>query len=89
VQVRHALRERNFRGLRHYLLRYRLERDWEAHFRRALEVVSEDGGIAHLVIHSAEVDAAGEWDKLDRVLAAAAAAGLTPATNSEAARAGR
>lgn len=85
VQVAHALRERNYRGLRNYAFVFRLQRDWEAHFRRALEVVAADGGVAHLVIHSDQIDAAGAWAKLERVLAAAAASGLAPATNTEAA----
>lgn len=89
VQIRHALRERNYRGLGNYVLIYRLKRDWEAHFHQALELVKRRGGVAHLVVHSAQIEERGAWDKLDRVLRAAAGAGLQPVTNAEAASAAR
>jgi len=84
AQLRHGIRERNLRGLLAYVSTYRLERDWEVHFTRALRVVARRGGIAHLVVHSAEIDERGDWEKLDRALGAAAATTLRPATNTEA-----
>jgi len=83
AQIRHGVRGGNLRGLRDYVLVFRLARDWEAHFRRAAGTVGDRGGIAHLVLHSAEIDRRDEWEKLDRVLAMASAAGLQPVTNGE------
>jgi peptidoglycan/xylan/chitin deacetylase (PgdA/CDA1 family) len=84
AQLAHGIRERNLRGLLAYATTYRLERDWEVHFRRALRAVGQHGGIAHLVVHSVQIARRGEWDKLDRVLAASATSSLQPATNTEA-----
>src|SRR5207253_10038559 len=67
-QVRHALDERNFRGLVQYIVSYRLKRDWRVHFERGLEIVSRRGGIAHLVIHSKELEDRDDWAKVQEVL---------------------
>ena len=83
IQVRHALLERNGRGLLNYVAVHRLARDWEAHFGYALDYVGRRGGIAHLYVHSWETDELGEWPKLDRALARVAGSGLEPATNGE------
>jgi peptidoglycan/xylan/chitin deacetylase (PgdA/CDA1 family) len=68
VQVRHALLERNFQGLLNFLWLHRLATDWETHFRRALDRVQGHGGIAHLYLHSWEIEQCGEWQKLESVL---------------------
>jgi hypothetical protein len=47
-----------------------------------LDWVERHGGVAHLYLHSWEVDADGEWDALERVLREAAMRkDLTPITN--------
>jgi len=56
-----------------HLVVSRLARDWETHFLRSLDWVEARGGIAHLYIHSWETDKLGQWRKLERVLANAAA----------------
>lgn len=83
IQIRHALLERNLGGLRNFVSIQRLTSDWEAQFSLALDHVGRHGGIAHLYLHSWETDELGDWAKLDRVLARAAASGLEPATNGE------
>jgi len=78
-----GVRARNFGGLRNYVLTYRLVRDWETHFQRALDVVGAGGGVAHLVVHSDMIERNDAWAKLDRVLSATTAAPLKPLTNTE------
>ena len=73
VQLRHALLESNFRGIYDFFGTHRGANDWETHFLRALARVASRGGIAHLYLHSWEIDQRQEWDKLRRVLAAIAA----------------
>jgi peptidoglycan/xylan/chitin deacetylase (PgdA/CDA1 family) len=68
VQIRHALLERNFQGVVNFLGVYRFATDWDAHFRRALDRVQTHGGIAHLYLHSWEIDQFDEWHKLESVL---------------------
>lgn len=65
IQMRHALLEQNLQGAWNYWHTYRGERDWLQHFHRALEHVSREGGIAHLYVHSWEIDELGQWDKLE------------------------
>ena len=84
VQLRHALIERNFRGARDFVAVHRLARDWAAHFEAALAWVDRHGGVAHLYLHSWEIEQHGEWDKLESVLERAAAhRRLIPVTNGE------
>jgi peptidoglycan/xylan/chitin deacetylase (PgdA/CDA1 family) len=68
IQLRHALLEHNFRGALNFLRIHRGTTDWATHFSYALEWVRINGGVAHLYFHSWEIDEAGEWNKLDRVL---------------------
>jgi peptidoglycan/xylan/chitin deacetylase (PgdA/CDA1 family) len=68
TQVRHALVERNVAGIGDFVRVHRCARDWEDHFRYALEWVQAHGGIAHLYLHSWEIDEQREWQKLERVL---------------------
>lgn len=72
VQLRHALLERNFRGVRNFLTVHRLARDWASHFAAALEWVERHGGVAHLYLHSWEIEQHGEWRTLESVLERAA-----------------
>jgi peptidoglycan-N-acetylglucosamine deacetylase len=73
VQLRHALLESNFRGVYDFFATHRAANDWETHFLHGLRRVASRGGIAHLYLHSWEIEERQEWDKLRRVLAAIAA----------------
>jgi peptidoglycan/xylan/chitin deacetylase (PgdA/CDA1 family) len=78
----HALRHNSTTGSLNYLMVSRLAQDWETHFIRSLDWVEAKGGIAHLYMHSWETDELGQWKKLDRVLAnAAARSRLIPVSN--------
>ncbi len=84
VQLRHALLERNFRGAHNFLRVHRLARDWALHFAAALAWVERHGGVAHLYLHSWEIEEHGEWGRLRTVLAEAAQYDrLTRVTNGE------
>jgi peptidoglycan/xylan/chitin deacetylase (PgdA/CDA1 family) len=73
VQVGHALGEGNLRGLWNFVSLYRGAKDWEEHFARALDHVEVAGGIAHLFLHSWEIEQRNEWEKFRRVLRAVSA----------------
>jgi peptidoglycan/xylan/chitin deacetylase (PgdA/CDA1 family) len=84
VQLRHALLERNFRGVHNFASIHRLADDWATHFAAALAWVDGHGGVAHLYLHSWEIDHHGEWGKLRAVLEHAAGyRRLTRITNGE------
>jgi len=68
VQVQHALLQRNLMGLIGFVRTSRMTTDWESHFRRTLDYVETHGGVAHLYLHSWEIQQRNEWDKLTRVL---------------------
>jgi peptidoglycan/xylan/chitin deacetylase (PgdA/CDA1 family) len=68
IQVRHAAVEHNWTGLVNYARIFRGAVDWEDHFVRAVTHVASQGGIAHLFLHSWEIDELDAWDKLRRVL---------------------
>ena len=68
IQIRHAAVERNWTGIANYARIFRGAVDWEDHFTRAVEQVASHGGIAHLFLHSWEIDEHNDWDKLRRVL---------------------
>lgn len=72
VQLRHALVEGNLRGALDYAAVHHLARDWGAHFAAALDWVDRHGGVAHLYLHSWEIDANDDWERLETVLAIAA-----------------
>jgi hypothetical protein len=72
VQIRHALLERNFRGVRNFAFVHRMANDWAKHFAAALAWVDAHGGVAHLYLHSWEIDQHREWAKLRTVLEEAA-----------------
>ncbi len=77
VQVRHSLLQRNFRGLHGFVTINRMTSDWETHFRRVLDWVEINGGVAHLYLHSWEIQQKNEWDKLARVFRDAARVTIT------------
>lgn len=84
VQLRHALLEGNLPGVWNYARIHQAATDWETHFRRGLDHVERRGGVAHLYLHSWEIEANHEWHKLERALAdAAARPGLLRLTNGE------
>jgi peptidoglycan-N-acetylglucosamine deacetylase len=84
IQVRHAVNEHNWMGLFNFLDVSRMATDWEIHFRRALDWVEIHGGVAHLYLHSWEVEQRNEWEKLTRVLREAASRKrILPITNGD------
>jgi hypothetical protein len=82
IQVRHALLERNFMGLRNFFSVYKGATNWQTHFLHGLDHVKERQGIVHLYFHSWEVDELRQWDQLEAVLQSAAQAGLNSVTNA-------
>ena len=68
TQIRHALLERNFRGVSNFALIHRFEQDWAKHFLNAVEFVEQHGGVAHLYFHSWEIEQHGQWAKLGKLL---------------------
>jgi peptidoglycan/xylan/chitin deacetylase (PgdA/CDA1 family) len=84
VQIRHALLERNLMGLIGFVKTNGMTTDWENHFRAALDCVEINGGVAHLYLHSWEIQQRHEWSKLTRVLQdAARRRQVVPITNGE------
>lgn len=69
IQVRHALLERNFEGLMNFALIYKGATDWQRHFMQSVLHVEQQGGIAHLFLHSWEVDQHDEWHQLESIFA--------------------
>jgi len=72
VQLRHAIVEGNVLGAWRYVAVFGATRDWSEHFGRAVEHVERHGGIAHLYLHSWEIDANDDWAAVERVLRHAA-----------------
>jgi peptidoglycan/xylan/chitin deacetylase (PgdA/CDA1 family) len=70
IQVRHAVLESNVRGLMNFLGTYKGATDWQRHFQHALDHVEQHGGIAHLYLHSWEIDELKQWDRLEATFAA-------------------
>jgi peptidoglycan/xylan/chitin deacetylase (PgdA/CDA1 family) len=83
IQVRHALLEKNLAGLRNFVREYRGETDWRRHFSRSIEIVRSRGGVAHLNMHSWEIDEQSQWTDLESVFREIAQSGLTPVTNGD------
>jgi peptidoglycan-N-acetylglucosamine deacetylase len=84
VHLRHAVLGNNYRGLIDFFRIHSMARDWELHFHRALDWVEIHGGVAHLYLHSWEIEDQGTWKKLERVLQAAASRKpLVSATNTD------
>jgi peptidoglycan-N-acetylglucosamine deacetylase len=83
IQLRHAILEQNFVGIRNFFSCYNASTDWQSHFRCALDQVQKQGGIAHLYLHSWEIEESGEWEKLEAVLNSISDRNLKPVTNGE------
>jgi peptidoglycan-N-acetylglucosamine deacetylase len=65
IQVRHAFLEGNFSGVWNFLRHYKAATNWQVHFRHALDYVGKYGGIAHLYLHSWEIEEGGQWQSLE------------------------
>jgi peptidoglycan/xylan/chitin deacetylase (PgdA/CDA1 family) len=72
VQLRHAILQRNFKGMVNYVLVHRMTSDWQTHFRISLDWVEKNGGVAHLYLHSWEIEERNEWRRLADTLRDAA-----------------
>jgi peptidoglycan/xylan/chitin deacetylase (PgdA/CDA1 family) len=70
IQVRHAALEGNFAGILNFVTIYNGTTDWLQHFLYALDYVEQHAGIAHLYLHSWEIDELGQWERLEAVFAA-------------------
>jgi peptidoglycan-N-acetylglucosamine deacetylase len=67
IQIRHALLERNLVGVWNFVTVYGARKAWDQHFLRSLAHVEKNGGIAHLWLHSWEIDRLGDWNTLKYV----------------------
>ena len=84
VQLRHALAERNFAGLRAYRSTFQFSRQWHEHLRMAIHHVERRGGIVHLFLHGWEIAEQQQWGMLDSALRELASCSyLTGVTNGE------
>ena len=84
IQFRHALLEKNFKGALNFIRHHRCATDWVEHFRTAVAHVAATGGIAHLFLHSWEIEEQGQWHRLTEVLREVAQKkDFVPVTNSE------
>jgi peptidoglycan/xylan/chitin deacetylase (PgdA/CDA1 family) len=81
IQLRHALLELNVLGVYNYLTKFSARSEWASQFLCALQRVSQDGGIAHLYLHSWEIEKNDEWDELTAVLEAISRFSLASVTN--------
>jgi hypothetical protein len=68
IQIRHALAERNFDGLKRYASTFHFSRHWHEHLRAAMRHVERYGGIVHLFLHGWEIDEQRQWEMLDSML---------------------
>ncbi len=83
IQFRHALVERNFRGLKNYIIPFKLKRNWLKHFMKAIDIVSYHGGIAHLFTHSWEIEEKKDWSRFETALQYAKNSNLKSVTNGQ------
>jgi peptidoglycan-N-acetylglucosamine deacetylase len=81
IQLRHAALEGNVAGMVNFLRTYHGTTDWQQHFFYALEHVERHGGIAHLYLHSWEIDQLGQWAELEAVLAETSRSDFAKVTN--------
>jgi len=69
VQMRHAILERNFAGAWNYWKICKGTMPWPQQFLLASDHVVKHGGIAHLYLHSWEIDQLAQWEVLESVFA--------------------
>ncbi len=67
IELRHALLEKNFKGTWNYFHIFKASTMWQSHFLSALDHVELHGGIAHLYLHSWEIEKANEWQTLESI----------------------
>jgi peptidoglycan/xylan/chitin deacetylase (PgdA/CDA1 family) len=70
IQLRHAALEGNFAGILNFVTIHNGTTDWLQHFLYALDYVEQHSGIAHLYLHSWEIDELDQWERLETVFAA-------------------
>lgn len=68
-QFQHAALEGNFAGMLNFVRTYNGTTDWQQHFLYGLNHVEQHGGIAHLYLHSWEIDELGQWQQLEDIFA--------------------
>jgi hypothetical protein len=73
--------EGNFLGVLNFVRTYSCATDWQEQFLRGLDHIEQNGGIAHLYLHSWEIDELGQWDRLENVFATVSRRNLTKLTN--------
>jgi peptidoglycan/xylan/chitin deacetylase (PgdA/CDA1 family) len=81
IQLRHAALEGNFQGMLNFVRTYNGRTDWREQFLQGLDHIEQHGGIAHLYLHSWEIDELGQWDRLEDVFARISKRSLTKLTN--------
>jgi peptidoglycan/xylan/chitin deacetylase (PgdA/CDA1 family) len=69
IQFRHATLEANFAGMLNFVCTHKGATDWQKHFLYGLEHVEQRGGIAHLYLHSWEIDELKQWDRVEAMFA--------------------
>jgi hypothetical protein len=67
IQLRLALLEQNFKGAWNFFHIHKGSSVWQSHFLSALDYVEAHCGIAHLYLHSWEIDKAEDWGKLESI----------------------
>jgi peptidoglycan/xylan/chitin deacetylase (PgdA/CDA1 family) len=83
IHLRHAFLEGNLKGAYNLLTTFKAQAGWASHFICALEHVSRHGGIAHLYLHSWEIDKHGEWDRLEALFKLISQFALKRVTNGD------
>jgi peptidoglycan/xylan/chitin deacetylase (PgdA/CDA1 family) len=83
IHCRHALKERNGKGLLFWCHECGLETNLRKLCLRMLDRVATRGGVFHLWGHSWEVDRLGLWDELEEVLRVARSMRMTAVSNLE------
>ncbi len=83
IQIRHALIENNITGAIQYFSKLKAKKLWNEHFLESVKYVSKNGGIAHLFLHSWEIDSTGQWDILEQTLKMAKNYYLESITNGQ------
>jgi peptidoglycan/xylan/chitin deacetylase (PgdA/CDA1 family) len=84
LQIRHAILHNNLGGAVNYFRVHRMATDWPTHFGMALDWVEQNGGVAHLYMHSWEIEERSEWHKLTGALRdAARRTRITAITNGD------
>ena len=65
--LKNAVKRKAWKSLFHYVAQG-APSDWEKHAQQLLRAVVEHGGVFHLWGHSWEIQQAGQWDAVERVL---------------------